>query len=288
VNLENATVNVSRKASPEEIAAVLRERIRGGELSAGDRLPTQAELAEQFNVERGAVRQALHMLQADGLLDNRGKGSPPRVAGLAEESQGPKGALVSLLPHLEEAFKDPKVSEVRIDALCFTAETLMHGLNHMLTVTENRRESLRSVRMRCLLPSEESELTFPVPVSQPEHREAVQRLVMLQIESQIHVMQGAFRFLREERHLDARGTFRRIRNTPLTKSYILNGRKVLEGRYHLGTHVKDVPEVGPVQVHDVRGLSSPLFVRHDPEFVAETQKSFNALWESIADSQTLA
>lgn len=52
-------MNGSRRSSPQEIADVLRERIKAGELRAGERLPTQAELAEEFGVERGAVRQAL-------------------------------------------------------------------------------------------------------------------------------------------------------------------------------------------------------------------------------------
>lgn len=73
-------MNGSRRLSSQEIADVLRERIRGGDLRAGDRLPTQAELAEEFGVERGTVRQALRALQEDGLLTNVSKGSPPRIA----------------------------------------------------------------------------------------------------------------------------------------------------------------------------------------------------------------
>lgn len=69
-------MNGSRRLSPQEIADSLRERIRTGELKPGDRLPTQADLAEEFGVERGAVRQALRALQEDGLLTNVSKGSP--------------------------------------------------------------------------------------------------------------------------------------------------------------------------------------------------------------------
>ena len=61
-------MNGSRKLSSQEIAATLRERIRSGDLRPGERLPTQAELAEEFGVERGTVRQALRALQDDGLL----------------------------------------------------------------------------------------------------------------------------------------------------------------------------------------------------------------------------
>lgn len=77
---ENVAVNGSGRLSPQDIADVLRERIRAGELKAGDRLPTQADLAKEFGVERGAVRQALRALHEDGLLSNVSKGSPPRIA----------------------------------------------------------------------------------------------------------------------------------------------------------------------------------------------------------------
>jgi len=73
VTQENVAVNGSRRLSPQEIADILRERINNGDLKAGDRLPTQAELADEFGVERGAVRQALRALQQDGLLTNVSK-----------------------------------------------------------------------------------------------------------------------------------------------------------------------------------------------------------------------
>jgi len=58
----------------ERIAAVLREQILGGELSPGDRLPTQDTLSTQFEVSRVVARQALELLEGEGLVD-RGKGS---------------------------------------------------------------------------------------------------------------------------------------------------------------------------------------------------------------------
>ncbi len=98
VTQENVAVNGSGRSSSQEIADVLRERIRVGELKAGDRLPTQAELAEEFGVERGAVRQALRALQEDGLLSNVSKGSPPRIAAPAPARGAPQPAMVALAP----------------------------------------------------------------------------------------------------------------------------------------------------------------------------------------------
>lgn len=91
-------MNGSKRLTPQEIADVLRERIRVGELRAGDRLPTQAELAEEFGVERGTVRQALRALQEDGLLTNVSKGSPPRIAESSPVVEEPQPTMVALAP----------------------------------------------------------------------------------------------------------------------------------------------------------------------------------------------
>jgi GntR family transcriptional repressor for pyruvate dehydrogenase complex len=47
----------------------VRELIRQGRLVAGDRLPSERELAEQFGVSRVTVRDALRALEATGLLE---------------------------------------------------------------------------------------------------------------------------------------------------------------------------------------------------------------------------
>lgn len=47
----------------------VRELIRQGRIVAGDRLPSERELAEQFGVSRVTVRDALRALEATGLLE---------------------------------------------------------------------------------------------------------------------------------------------------------------------------------------------------------------------------
>jgi len=53
----------------EFIASHLRDQITSGKLSAGARLPTQAALGKQFAASRIVVRQALDILEAEGLID---------------------------------------------------------------------------------------------------------------------------------------------------------------------------------------------------------------------------
>jgi GntR family transcriptional repressor for pyruvate dehydrogenase complex len=45
--------------------------IQGGELNVGDRLPGQRELAEQLNIGRSTVREAIRSLEALGYLETR-------------------------------------------------------------------------------------------------------------------------------------------------------------------------------------------------------------------------
>jgi GntR family transcriptional regulator len=62
----------------ERIAAALRDRIASGVLQAGDQLPSEARLCEQFGVSRGTVRHALAALRTEGLVGG-GRGRPPVV-----------------------------------------------------------------------------------------------------------------------------------------------------------------------------------------------------------------
>lgn len=52
----------------EEVAAQIRERIINADLQPGDKLPSEIELAQEFGVSRPVVREAIHHLQAHGLV----------------------------------------------------------------------------------------------------------------------------------------------------------------------------------------------------------------------------
>jgi len=60
----------------EQIVAQIQNRIIEGKLRPGDKLPPERELAEQFNVSRTAVREAVKALREKGLVEIRpGKGT---------------------------------------------------------------------------------------------------------------------------------------------------------------------------------------------------------------------
>ncbi len=65
-----------RELLPDEIARCLSEKIGAGTLAPGDRLPTEAALADSFGVSRSVVREAISRLRHDGLIKTRqGSGS---------------------------------------------------------------------------------------------------------------------------------------------------------------------------------------------------------------------
>ncbi|HKS48885.1 MAG TPA: FadR/GntR family transcriptional regulator [Amycolatopsis sp.] len=60
----------------EVVLAHLRHAIERGEYAVGDRLPSEANLAKEFQVSRSVVREALRGLQALGLTESRtGRGT---------------------------------------------------------------------------------------------------------------------------------------------------------------------------------------------------------------------
>ncbi|GAB3187825.1 FadR/GntR family transcriptional regulator [Hydrogenophaga aquatica] len=67
---------MSDKLTPTErlsdkLAALLRQHIESGEWAPGDKLPTEQQLTEQFQVSRTVVREAVSRLKSMGLLTSR-------------------------------------------------------------------------------------------------------------------------------------------------------------------------------------------------------------------------
>ncbi|MFF1355712.1 GntR family transcriptional regulator [Streptomyces sp. NPDC058297] len=293
VTQESVAANDDRRPSPQEIADDLRDRIDAGELRAGERLPTQAELAEEFGVERGAVRQALRALQEDGLLSNVSKGSPPRIAEQAAPARDePQRTMVGLAPRLSEAFAAP---QVRIDAVCLTAETLMLALGEPLSFIHEGRIRPDSVDVRILLPSRDISLAFPVSVEGAGDGEGdlVHRRWLDQRNAQGQVLRHNLRSLRSSHGIEVRVTFRALPFTPPVKLYLLNGNEALLS-YYLVTRREEEIESGTLDIYDTLGTESLLFSfekragQRDTAFVEESQKWFDALWETITTDLTLS
>ena len=94
------------RSRPEPLRAQLehelREAIRTGRLTAGERLPSSRELATELGISRGLVLECYSQLQAEGFLTSR-SGSATRVAAGGLASSEPPAATLPA-PRLEVDF----------------------------------------------------------------------------------------------------------------------------------------------------------------------------------------
>ncbi len=86
---------VERRKVADSIAESLRDAIVGGRIGQGAKLPSERELASQYEANRSSVREALMRLEAWGLIETR-HGGGTRVRDFLVS------AGLQLLPHLVE------------------------------------------------------------------------------------------------------------------------------------------------------------------------------------------
>lgn len=89
---------ITRNPVYQQVAVQIRDwmgsAILRGELTTGDPLPTERELSESYGVSRASIREALRVLQAQGLVTGSGSTTRTTVA------DGTSGALRDALGHL--------------------------------------------------------------------------------------------------------------------------------------------------------------------------------------------
>jgi DNA-binding FadR family transcriptional regulator len=85
---------VRRSRVHELVIEQIEERIRHGGLQRGDRLPSERQLSQLLGVSRPSVREALHSLEALGIIAERVTSGPESAKVLATE---PTDALTSML-----------------------------------------------------------------------------------------------------------------------------------------------------------------------------------------------
>ncbi|TQJ74917.1 GntR family transcriptional regulator [Streptomyces sp. SLBN-31] len=281
--------------SHQDVADELRARIRSGRLRAGQRMPTQAKLADEFGVERGVVRQALRILQSEHLLTNVSKGAPATVApdpGLRSALTGPGApplpTMVALAPRIANAFAAPNVE---IDALCLTSVSLTLAIGEPLRQIHAGRLKPAKLDVRVLLPSRDIELAFPTPVD-PSVDGRLQRRWLAQRNAQGQVLKHNLLALRATHGIDVRVTFRALPFTPPVKLYLLNGVEALFAYYTL-TRREEKIDHEHLEMYDAEGTQSMLFAfeqgagLRDTTFVEQSHLWFNALWETISSELLL-
>jgi hypothetical protein len=198
--------------------------------------------------------------------------------------------MVGLAPRLTAAFS---ARRVRVDVVCHTAETLMVALGEPLRLIHEGRMRPDTVDVRILVPSRNISLAFPVPVDGGGEGDVIHRRWLAMRNAQGQVLHHNLLSLRATHGIDVRVTFRALPFTPPVKLYLLNGEEALLGYYTLTRREEDWGGE-TLDMYDALGSKSLLFSftkragRRDAAFVTESQKWFDALWETITTDLTLS
>jgi len=134
---------IERKKAYELVRERLLVDIRAGRLAAGDQMPAERELTQTFGVGRSSVREALRMLESQGLIEARGSA----VFSVAHWPN-PLNSSLNLLLTLEESnlrelFEVRKILEVEFARLA-AGRRSDEDLGRMLTSVQEMKEALDS------------------------------------------------------------------------------------------------------------------------------------------------
>ena len=91
-----------------QLAQILSDQIATGAIKPNDQLPTEDELSQRYNLSRGTVREAVRLLQNDGLV-RRERGRGTFVSGIAQTS-----SLFSLMPFSEAMRRQNRIPTTRV------------------------------------------------------------------------------------------------------------------------------------------------------------------------------
>ena len=131
----------------EEVAARIRDLIASGELRAGEALPSERKLAEQFKVGRAVIREAIRQLEVSGLVESRHGGGNYVREVTVEHLVAPIASVLNGMAPLREELMDARLffepQMARAAAARATPEDL-RGLEDVIRRQEERVAKGRS------------------------------------------------------------------------------------------------------------------------------------------------
>jgi DNA-binding transcriptional regulator YhcF (GntR family) len=263
----------------QQIAATLRAEIKTGKFAPGERLPSQNDLVERFNVARETIKAALRRLQDERLVVSR-QGSGTFVRANTERPVG-------LRPHIERAFEAAHVS---IDFAGFSGETLNNAIQEILDKVRIGRLSPESIRLRIML----SDMSVPMAIpcraedrsDDPRIRARSQRITS----RSINAVTDAVQELADLGLVKSATTEVRIHGAaPLFKLFIINDEEAFFGFYPVVEHTVTI-DGNPTAIYDAMGKDAILFPfvvgdednSHDALYVEQARIWFDSVWNTVA------
>ena len=163
---------IPQESTAELLAGSLRTAILDGQLAAGTRLVEQ-ELAEQFNISRGPIREAIRILAAEGLADlrkNRGAVvATPTMDDVMEvyAIRMSLGAIaIKLLAH------QAKVADVNF--------SVVESLLHKMTLASSRKTNAHMTNLDFEFQNKLAELSGLPRITEAMEKSATDILVFIQ------------------------------------------------------------------------------------------------------------
>jgi GntR family transcriptional regulator of gluconate operon len=118
---EASTIVIQRQALGSQVAAALREAIAAGEIMRGERL-IEVDLAERFGVSRGPIRDAIRILQLEGLVESQSPGMV--VTGIDEDSINEVYSLRGAIEGLAVRLTVARLDQGRYDGIARHVEAM--------------------------------------------------------------------------------------------------------------------------------------------------------------------
>lgn len=132
------------QSKAEEITAILRTEILTGQYRAGERLPSERELAARFEANRGAIREAIKKLEQLGIATVNPGGV--RVVPVEEATLGVLGYLLELgeirRPELVSQTVDVLGAMMALSARSAVAAADQDDLDELQTLVANLISSI--------------------------------------------------------------------------------------------------------------------------------------------------
>jgi len=147
-SMENDYTPVKRQEKlSSQVAEQIQQLILSRQLKPGDRLPTERELGETFQVSRTVIREAIRVLEARGLVESQtGSGTYVRAI-KGEEVANSLGMYITTQGRffsLESLMEVRRVLEIQVVRLAAQRAT-ESDINHLESILQNMCRSVNDV-----------------------------------------------------------------------------------------------------------------------------------------------
>lgn len=135
---------IRRYRVSDQIAETIRELVSNNTWDYGDCLPPERTLAEEFGVSRTTIRQALNLLETEGILKTiQGKGTFVLEPNPRSVGQGFLDSLVSQASNIPALLEVRKILEVEAAGLAAgrATSTALEQIRHALAQIEEEAQS---------------------------------------------------------------------------------------------------------------------------------------------------